>query len=115
MASKAIPLCDWAEASVMLEDGPLRLQDHQRRVLDRAFRLGSDGRLPYTTVIYSTVKKSGKTTIGAVVSLWFAFELEPGSEVILAANDLEQSTGRVFKKVGGYSRDRGFLSGWVFQ
>jgi len=94
-----IPFIEWAEKNILLDDNkPIHFQKHQKKILSRAFKVGNDGRLPYSTVIYSCTKKSGKTTIGAIVCLWFAFELEPGTEIILAANDLEQSTGRVFKE-----------------
>lgn len=95
---RIIPLVDWAEKNIVLDDGLIHFEKHQRKILNHAFKMDSDGCLPYSTVIYSCPKKSGKTTIGSVVALWFGFELEPGSEIILAANDLEQSTGRVFKE-----------------
>jgi len=94
-----IPFVDWAEKSVVLDDGkPIVFQPHQRKILSHAFSLGPDGKLPYSTVIYSCVKKSGKTTIAAIVTLWIAFELEPRSELILAANDYDQAAGRVYKE-----------------
>jgi hypothetical protein len=38
---------------------PFRLSDHQREVLRLAFAFDSDGCLPYDTILYSCVKKSG--------------------------------------------------------
>ncbi len=97
---KIIDLVPWCEANVILDDGkPIRFEKHQRKILGKAFKVGADGRLSYSTVVYSCPKKSGKTCVGAVVALWFAYELEPGAEVILAANDLEQSTGRAYREV----------------
>jgi len=41
------------------------LMDHQREILRLAFDFDQDGRLPWDTILYSCVKKSGKTTINA--------------------------------------------------
>ena len=40
---------------------PFTLSDHQREVLRLAFAFDQDGRLPYDTIVYSCIKKSGKT------------------------------------------------------
>ena len=42
-------------------------------------------------------KKSGKTTIAALVAEYFALFFEAPNEVYLCANDFEQAQGRVFK------------------
>lgn len=42
---------------------PFTLMDHQREILGLAFTFDENGRLPWDTVIYSCVKKSGKTTL----------------------------------------------------
>ena len=39
---------------------PFTLIDHQREVLRLAFAFDQDGRLPYDTILYSCIKKSGK-------------------------------------------------------
>jgi len=91
-------LVEWAEATVILEDGkPIRLESHQKRILNRAFEFDTEGKLRYSTIVYSCPKKSGKTTVGAIVALWMAYEVEPKGEVICCANDEEQSVGRTFK------------------
>jgi hypothetical protein len=46
---------------------PFTLMDHQRKILRLAFAFDKDGRLTYDTIIYSTVKKSGKTTINGAL------------------------------------------------
>ena len=99
MASKRIiPFVEWAEKNIMLENKKmLRLEKHQKKILGLALKVDRNGKLKYSTVVYSCIKKSGKTTVEAVVVLWFAYELAPGTELILAANDLEQSSGRAFK------------------
>ncbi len=43
--------------------------DHQREILRLAFTFDDQGRLPWDTVIYSCVKKSGETTLPSSDSL----------------------------------------------
>jgi phage terminase large subunit-like protein len=83
---------------------PFCLLPHQREILSAAFQFDADGKLAYDTIIYSTVKKSGKTTINAAVTLWWAFTQEAPNELNAVANDLEQSTARVFATVKGLLR-----------
>ena len=52
---------------------PFKLMDHQREILRLAFTFDENGRLPWNTVIYSCVKKSGKTTLNGALTLWWAF------------------------------------------
>jgi hypothetical protein len=83
---------------------PFCLLPHQRDILSAAFQFDADGRLAYDTIIFSTVKKSGKTTINAAITLWWAFTQEAPNELNAVANDLEQSTARVFATVKGLLR-----------
>lgn len=76
--------------------GKLELQPIEKRVLEHCLTPGPDGKLPYTLIIYSCPKKSGKTTIGASVGAWYAEEAMPGSEIYCLANDQEQAQGRVY-------------------
>jgi phage terminase large subunit-like protein len=75
---------------------PWTLSRHQRRVLDRAFRRGLNGELLFQILLWSEPKKSGKTFLAAVLLLWWAFT-HANTEIIVAANDLEQSVSRVFQ------------------
>jgi phage terminase large subunit-like protein len=75
---------------------PWQLSRHQRRVLARAFRRAPGEDLLFRLVLWSEPKKSGKTFLAAVLVLWWAFS-NPDTEIIIAANDLEQSVSRVFK------------------
>lgn len=85
------------------EDGqPLRLESHQRAILKEAFRQDKGGRFVYRTIIYSAPKKSGKTAINALVSVWWAFCVQPPDEIIIAANDIDQSISRVFDAAKGF-------------
>ncbi len=75
---------------------PWRLSPYQRRVLAIAFRWDAIGRLLFRLLIWSELKKSGKTFIAACLTLWWAFT-NPETEIIVCANDLEQAQGRVFR------------------
>jgi phage terminase large subunit-like protein len=83
---------------------PFTLFTHQKEVLRLAFAFDDDGRLPWDTILYSCVKKSGKTAVNAAVILWWAFTQEAPNEILILANDLEQATDRVFKSVVGMLR-----------
>jgi len=80
---------------------PFYFLEHQREIVRLAFAFDGDGRLVYDTFIYSCPKKSGKTTINAALTLWWAFTQEAPNEILIIANDLEQAQGRVFKAVAG--------------
>jgi phage terminase large subunit-like protein len=75
---------------------PFRLLPHQRALLKAAFTFDATGHLAWDTFIYSCPKKSGKTTINAALTLWWAMWQEAPNELLVLANDLEQATGRVF-------------------
>jgi phage terminase large subunit-like protein len=75
---------------------PWRLSRHQRRVLARAFQRDRRGELRFRLVLWSEPKKSGKTFLAAVLLLWWAFS-NSHTEIIVAANDLDQSVSRVFE------------------
>ena len=77
--------------------GRLELVDHQRRVLNEMFREQADGRLKYSTYIYSCPKKSGKTAIGSALTQ--AFALHYGGEMYSIANDAEGAKNRMFERV----------------
>jgi hypothetical protein len=65
-------------------------------VLGWAFARTTTGRLRFRILLWSEVKKSGKTLLAAFLLLWWCF-VTPHSEAVILANDLEQSTSRVFK------------------
>lgn len=73
-----------------------RLSPHQRRVLAATIRWDDAGRLQLKVLLWGEMKKSGKTFLAAALLAWWAFT-NPNSETIVAANDLDQSVGRVFK------------------
>jgi phage terminase large subunit-like protein len=58
--------------------------------------LAKDGEnFRYSTVVWSAIKKSAKSTIAAAVALWFAWQ-KPWSSIKIIANDLKQADSRVF-------------------
>lgn len=85
---------------------PWGLFDHQRAIFRLAFDGLRDeamedgvrvpGKLPWDTVVYSCVKKSGKTTLNAALVLAWAFTQEPPNEVYILANNMDQAAGRVY-------------------
>jgi phage terminase large subunit-like protein len=77
------------------------LMDHQREILRLAFAFDQDGCLPWDTILYSCVKKSGKTTLNGAITLAWGFVEEAPNEILILANDLEQSLARVFKTMEG--------------
>lgn len=78
---------------------PFSLLPHQREILRLAFAFDADGRLPYETIIYSCPKKSGKTTVNAALTLWWALTQEDDNELLICANDFDQAQARVFKTI----------------
>jgi len=92
-----IDICQFIDEFAIQENKqPLHLEEHQRKILQEAFRCDEDERFAYRTIIYSAPKKSGKTAINALVCLWWALCVQPPDEIIVAANDLDQSVSRVF-------------------
>lgn len=75
-------------------NGPMQLAPYQRAVLNEATRRDKDGKLVYSTIVWSDIKKSIKSCIAAAVALWRAWGLHWGS-IVLVANDLKQADSRV--------------------
>lgn len=103
----------WAEENfVLAETGrPIKLMPHQKKILHLAFTPDIDGRLPFETIIYSCVKKSGKTTIAALVAEWFALTQGSFNEIFMLANDQEQAQGRAFQDVTRSIQAHPYLAG----
>ena len=103
--SRRSDVCDWAETRYWVVDeetgtpGLVKLALFQKAVLRYPFMRGADGRLPFTTVLLSTVKKSGKTTMAGIVARWMAETQVRMGEVYFAGNDLDQAKERSFASV----------------
>lgn len=88
---------------------PIQLTELQQEILRHCFTTNDAGKMPYQTIVYSCPKKSGKSTIGALVALWWALTQEPPNEIFIAANDLDQAQGRVYKAITGSIRNNPHL------
>ena len=78
---------------------PFCLVPHQRTLLRLAFAFDAAGRLPWDTFVYSCPKKSGKTTLNALITTWWLFTQESPNELYCLANDEEQARSRVYDSV----------------
>mgnify|MGYP006935472212 CR=1 FL=1 len=74
--------------------GRIGLQPYQKDALREAFSTDSNGNFKYSIIVWSDIKKSGKSTIGAAVNLFRAEYTEWG-EFYVVANDLKQADSRV--------------------
>jgi phage terminase large subunit-like protein len=74
---------------------------YQREILDRAFTFDAEGKLAYTSYIYSEPKKSGKTAVGAGVATWWAYTQEAPNQIFIVANDLDQAQSVTFQTICG--------------
>src|SRR5947209_4831522 len=78
---------------------PLVFPPAQERFLREFLTPLPDGGEAYAEGLFSAPKKSLKTTMGALAALFIPFMVdEPYAEVIICANDLEQSQSRVFEQ-----------------
>ena len=100
--SDAPDIVEWAETEYILAEtgAPIQLEEHQKRILREITRRDGQGRLIYQTIVYSAPKKSGKTEIAALLTLyWALFLCKSYGEIYCCANDLEQAQSRVFNAV----------------
>jgi phage terminase large subunit-like protein len=102
-AQHTLSAADWIESRFWIPEpdpatgrrGPMRLYPHQRWMLDAAHTRSPDGTYKYSTVVWSDIKKSAKSTIASAVARHRA-ETIPFAEIFCIANDLKQAEGRVF-------------------
>lgn len=87
---------EWIESQFFIPEagGPIRLIPYQRAVLREAYRRDARGHFVYSVVLWSDIKKSGKSSIAAAVALERARRTAYGS-VKIVANDLKQADSRV--------------------
>lgn len=76
---------------------PLTLHPEQAAVLREMFRRDERG-FVYNTLLYSSIKKSAKTTIAAGILLWQGFRV-PHGEIYIIGNDLRQADSRMAQAV----------------
>lgn len=93
-----------------LPAGPIKLADHQKRVINEALSK-VNGRFKYSTVIYSAPKKSGKSAIASAVALYMASKT-PYGQIYCAANDGKNSKDRLYLPIWralNFHQQRGLL------
>lgn len=78
--------------------GHLDLQPYQRDTLYEALSRNEQGKLKYSIIVWSDIKKSIKSTIAGAVNLARAWHSEWG-EFMVIANDLKQADSRVAKYI----------------
>lgn len=93
------PIVETMEKEYILKETgkPIELKSHQRRILNHFFTPDSNGRLPYSTYVYSTPKKNGKTEVAGGVT--YAYARNYGGDCISAANDKEGARARMWTRV----------------
>lgn len=87
----------WIEKHFRVPETPdklLHLDEYQEACLREALSIDPNGNFCYSTIVWSDIKKSIKSTIAAAVALWRAFQVEWG-QIMLVANDLKQADSRV--------------------
>ena len=76
---------------------PFELTDAERLFLRHAFIMTPDGRLKYPELVFGAPKKTGKTGFAAMLLIYVVVVLGGRyAEAYCAANDYDQSQGRVF-------------------
>ncbi len=77
-----------------------QLYPQQITFLHEALTLTANGRLPYAELVFSGPKKSGKTALAAMITLYVVLCLGgPYAEAYCIANDFEQAQSRVFQAI----------------
>jgi hypothetical protein len=98
---KKDPVAFVREVLINPETGkPFELYPEEERFIRKAFRVAPDGRLPFPEVLFSAPKKSGKTALAAMLTVYVIVILGGlFSEAYCVANDFEQASSRVFQAI----------------
>lgn len=75
--------------------GPIKLAQHQKDIVNEALSRKDDGKLKYSTIIYSAPKKSGKSALTSAVIMYMA-HTNPYSSLYCLANDGKQANDRLY-------------------
>lgn len=91
-----LPPIEWLEKHFFVPErnGPIVFEPYHRRLLQEAYRQDENGLYVYSTIIWSDIKKSIKSTIAAAIALERARSTKWGS-IKIVANDLKQAQSRV--------------------
>lgn len=90
---------EWAtQRFYVAETGrPICLEPVQQVVLRLFFEQRADGRFKWQTGLYSTIKKSGKTTVAALVQQWACEAWGRYGQIYHMGNKLDQAKERAFE------------------
>jgi len=93
---QTVPPLEWIQAKIRIPEirDLIQLVPYQKWCLREALSTDENGLFRYSTIVWSDIKKSIKSTIAAAVALWRA-RFTPWGQVILVANDLDQADSRV--------------------
>lgn len=118
-------ICDWSEHNfyIPFTAMPIVMPLHQKAVLRYFLTRRENGHFPYQTLVYSSIKKSGKSTVAGIIGRWFAETQGRYQEIYAIGNDLEQAKDRSYKEVTrsleltpGYNYNKSVLPGrWALQ
>lgn len=92
-------IVEWAETNfyVVETSKPITLAPHQRDILRLFTERKPDGSFRWRNCLYSTIKKSGKTTISALYARWACETWGMYQEVYNLGNKFKQAKDRAFK------------------
>jgi phage terminase large subunit-like protein len=77
---------------------PFVLYDEQRQFIRYAFERRPDGRFKRNNWAFSAHKKSGKSTLASLMTLYVAVVLSPlGGQIHIVSNDFDQAVRRIFR------------------
>lgn len=91
---------DWIEEHFYIPETkqPIVLVEYQKAVIREALSKDDTELFKYSTVLYSDIKKSAKSTIAGAVALYLAWH-HAFETVRIVANDLKQADSRTFRAI----------------
>lgn len=122
MAKFSVPYMEWLESSehgfyipetwdaekgMLSGEGKMSLFPYQRRILSHIMAQDETGKFPYTTVLWSQIKKSGKTAVSASVGAWFMECAPVGTQIYAISNSEGQSARLVLGDIEYHLKKRG--------
>jgi phage terminase large subunit-like protein len=79
---------------------PFELYPDEQRFIRKAFTVTAAGALPFAEILFSAPKKSGKTALAAMLTIYVICVLGGAfGEAYCVANDFEQASSRVFQAI----------------
>lgn len=88
---------EWIQSNFYIPEtnAPIQLVPYQAHVIMEALSKDDNGLFAYSTVLYSDLKKSAKSSIAGAVALYLAWH-NPRESVRIVGNDLKQADSRTF-------------------